>query len=72
MEDILVVVFDTAQRAYEGLNALNRLDSDGVSSFMYSMDAQMQELGGVVFRTEKRNFEHKLRVRQITLVRGQI
>jgi uncharacterized membrane protein len=30
MEDIIVVVFDTAQRAYEGLNYLNQLDSDGV------------------------------------------
>jgi hypothetical protein len=56
MEDIIVVVFDSAQGAYEG----------------HSMDARMQESGGVVFRTEKQNFEHKLRVRQITLVRGQI
>jgi len=30
MEDILVVVFDNAQTAYEGLNYLNQLDSDGV------------------------------------------
>ena len=48
MEDILVVVFDTAQSAYEGLNHLNRLGSDGVIE-LYAFHGRMQESSGVVF-----------------------
>jgi hypothetical protein len=48
MEDIIVLVFDTGQRAYEGLNDLNRLGSDGVIE-LYAFHGRMQESGGVVF-----------------------
>jgi uncharacterized membrane protein len=166
MEDILVVVFDTAQRAYEGLNYLNQLDSDGVidlyagsviekeadgkvseqgrqGNFAFHtiagtalgsltgllggpagfgigatvggltgiicdlhaagvnshfvdevaailkpgkfavvadvnedrtapVDTRMEALGGIVFRTEKQNFEYELRAQKITEIRGRI
>jgi hypothetical protein len=48
MEDVIVAIFDTAQRAYDGLNDLDRLGSDGVIE-LYAFHGRMQESGGVVF-----------------------
>ena len=56
MEDILVVVFDTAQTAYEGLNYLNQLDSDGVIDLYAGSVIQKDADGKVSEQVRQGNF----------------
>ena len=56
MEDILVVVFDNAQRAYEGLNYLNQLDSDGIIDLYAGSVIEKNADGNISEQGQQGNF----------------
>jgi len=56
MEDILVVVFDNAQTAYEGLNYLNQLDSDGVIDLYAGSVIEKNANGNINEQGQQGNF----------------